>query len=87
MPNIAILLAAAATMLAPTAPAQPAPHIKIAAHDFDLTTAKRRQTPMLRIARAASQLCEGVDGRPRHSAAGLAIDSLRKTRPSGRLVA
>jgi len=87
MPNIAILLAAAATMLAPTAPAQPAPHIKIAAHDLDLTTAKRQRTPMLRIARAASQFCEGVDGRPRHGAAGLVIDSLRKTRPIGLLAA
>ena len=76
MPNIAILLAAAATMVAPTAPAQPAPQIKIAAHDFDLTTAKRQRTPMLRIARAASQLCEGVDGRPRHGAAGSTARSI-----------
>jgi UrcA family protein len=68
-------MAKSATMLAP---AKPAPHIKITAQDLDLTMAKRRQTLTLRIAHAASQLCDGAGVSPSHGAAGLAIDSLRK---------
>ena len=63
MPNFAILLAAAVTALAPAAPVQPPHGIRIATHDLDLGTARGHRTLTLRIARAASRLCDSVDGR------------------------
>lgn len=60
MNTLTILLAAAAIAVGTVTPAsaQQSPSIKIATHDLDLATAKGQRVLTLRIARAASRLCD-----------------------------
>ena len=61
MNTLATLLAVAAVVaIGPITPAaaEPAPGIKIATHDLNLATAAGRRVLTIRIARAASRLCD-----------------------------
>jgi UrcA family protein len=65
MKNCTILLAAFATAASPLNPAvaQAVPHIRVGTHDLDLTTAKGQRVLTLRIARAANEVCGGINDR------------------------
>ena len=60
MNTLATLLAAVAIAVSPVAPAfaEQAPHIKVVTRDLNLATAKGQRVLTLRIARAASRLCD-----------------------------
>jgi UrcA family protein len=63
MSTIVTLIAAAAIAIVPAAPAQTTPSLRVATHDLDLTTTKGQHVLRLRIARAASALCDVADAR------------------------
>lgn len=65
MNTMIALLAAAIVAVSPSAPAlaQPATVVRVATHDLNLATVQGQQALKRRIARAASEVCGGINDR------------------------